>query len=428
MAVYLIGTFNVLDNFLAAFLAAGFYLYFCSITNAGKNGRWLSLTSGGMFGAAFLTKGFLAFVLPIIVIIPWLLLSRRWRVAMNNITLVLIGLCVIAPPWAIAIHLQEPDFWRYFIWEEHLRRFAGERPQHEQPFYYYLMFLPGLAFPWLAFAPAAVTGLRLRRGFMQKDYDVLYLSLWIVAPFIFFSYASGKLTTYILPCFAPAAVLLALGLRNYAEKSARAWVTFGAVLNGALFFALLLALFVWQLSPEPLFTGDEITKVLLLGAAFMIGAVVCGLILVVKKGSCWVSCLSILPLMVIGPYAIPDAFLNNKAPGVLLQPYAANVPKSALVVSDSGLIRSVSWYWKRDDVLLIAPGELAYGLSYKDSTSRLLTPDSFQELVRVEKNARDILLVCKRQCPEQFVKALQADASHHRLGRFVIWHLHHNSP
>ncbi len=129
-------------------------------------------------------------------------------------------------PWALLVHFQEPEYWHYFFWEEHVKRFASEEAQHAEPIWFYLMFLPLLTLPWIAQLPLALKNLLPSEGGSDnapgKDRDLLkYCILWFLMPFIFFSVSRGKLPTYILPCLAPLAVMLAVGIENYlSDKNA----------------------------------------------------------------------------------------------------------------------------------------------------------------------------------------------------------------
>lgn len=71
-----------------------------------------------------------------------------------------IALCL---PWALAIHQQEPDYWRYFFWHEHIRRFAGDNAQHAQPRWFYLPLLVAACVPWALLLPVT-----LKQAWQQK--------------------------------------------------------------------------------------------------------------------------------------------------------------------------------------------------------------------------------------------------------------------
>lgn len=244
--VYLVGTFSVLDNLLTFFLCLGVAIFHCSVDEtAARRAAWLAFFSGVAFGCAFLTKGFLGFVLPAIVLLPWLIWTRSFGASLPLIGLAIAGAGLVSFPWSIMIHLQEPDFWRYFFFEEHVRRFFSDKAQHEQPFYYFIMLLPGLAFPWVFLSGAACAGLYSTKRCGPARSTVRLLCLWLIVPFVFFSVSNGKLTTYILPCFAPAAVLMVVGLRTYFSSARTMLLSSGVACNLIVLVGLLG--FCWRL-------------------------------------------------------------------------------------------------------------------------------------------------------------------------------------
>jgi 4-amino-4-deoxy-L-arabinose transferase len=98
---------------------------------------------------AFLTKGFLAFAVPVVAIVPYLIWAGRWKDLLRMAAIPIAAAVLVSLPWAIAVHLKAPDYWNYFFWQEHVKRFMAEDAQHKAPFWTY--FWP---FPWPPFPGA----------------------------------------------------------------------------------------------------------------------------------------------------------------------------------------------------------------------------------------------------------------------------------
>ena len=62
----------------------------------------------------------------------------------------------IVLPWFIAVQHQNPTFFREFFLEHNLERFATDRYQHEQPFWYYLVVVVLAVMPWTVIAVRAL--------------------------------------------------------------------------------------------------------------------------------------------------------------------------------------------------------------------------------------------------------------------------------
>ncbi|WP_154862449.1 phospholipid carrier-dependent glycosyltransferase, partial [Pseudomonas fluorescens] len=88
-------------------------------------------------GMGFMTKGFLAWLLPVLIALPWMLWQKRWRELLIYGPLAIVVAIAVSLPWVLAVHAQEPDYWRFFFWHEHIRRFAGDDAQHDAPWWYY---------------------------------------------------------------------------------------------------------------------------------------------------------------------------------------------------------------------------------------------------------------------------------------------------
>ncbi|HEJ83636.1 MAG TPA: phospholipid carrier-dependent glycosyltransferase, partial [Desulfobacteraceae bacterium] len=244
LLVLALGTISILDSMLTLFLTGAMASFFfaCQEGHPLKRSGFLALF-GAFCGLAFLMKGFLAFAVPGIAIVPFLVWERRLKELFRILWIPLLALLLVTLPWGILIHLKEGDFWNYFFWTEHIRRFISPVPgQHPKPFWYFLPILAGGALPWLFLVPAAFS--ETTAGLGRRDPLVRFAVCWFLFPFLFFSACSGKLIPYILPCFPPFIMIIAMGLADYFEKGKKrafnvaAWCL--AVLMGGIAIALVL--------------------------------------------------------------------------------------------------------------------------------------------------------------------------------------------
>lgn len=427
LEVYVVGTFSVLDNFVTLLLTAGIYTYYLAASKAreGSTNRMLWSLPGVMFGLAFLAKGFLAFAVPVLVLVPWMLWQGNWRILVTTSGWVILAAILIALPWAVIIHLREGDFWRYFFWIEHIKRFSPENTEHRQPVYFYLLYLPALAFPWLSLMPAALSGLRdIDRHVLEKRGALRLLWLWLLLPVIFFSAANGKAVTYILPCFPPFAVLTAVGLAAYFKRGRDKLFNLGMLLNALIFLCLVAGLVIIQTFDIGFHAYDENerAKYILIATFVLLGAAA-GLLaafairLDIKLASSLV--LIVLPLFA-SSFVVPIANAMRKSPGQQLLQYRDRVTDQTVIISNHHVMHAVGWYLKRDDIYLVDRGEAKYGLGYPDASHRFLTTEGFKSLLQHDVPVRSILMVCKGECPRKMTALLPA-SSQHTWGAFTFW-------
>ncbi len=420
--VYGIGTFSVLDSLLSLFVTGSMVTFFWSYMAQDNSKKLVFQFLCGIFcGLAFLTKGFLAFVVPLLAILPFLLWERRLKDVLSLSWLIIITAVIVSVPWAVIVHLSEPDFWHYFFWIEHVKRFMADNAQHAAPFWYFVPVLAGGALPWIIFSPAVIPEIKVR-----LKYPLIRFALcWFVFPFLFFSVSSGKVGTSLLPCFPPLAMLISIGLLKYMEGEKRRVFTRGVYFMVGLMATLALALLIIQVTDFigiKAYAAGETWK-WIIGAA---GLAVWALLLIGAsktadfKKQLALYCAAPVLFMLCGHFILPDQVKERKSPAELLLRYADQIlPETVLVTND--LARAVCWFYKRDDVYLLdKKGELKYGLSYADAGQRLLNIDQFKKMIAERGGQKEVFFITETKRYARYKESLPKPLAEDIWGQFVI--------
>jgi 4-amino-4-deoxy-L-arabinose transferase len=415
------GSVAVLDAFLALWVTAAVAAYYVAITADTRGQRYLYLALCGVAcGAAFLTKGFIAWAIPAVVAAPYLVVRRAWRTLLTSPWLPFGVAILVSLPWAVLVHLREPDFWRYFVVVEHLQRFAGNDAQHPQPPWFFLAYLPAIGWPWIWLLPAAAIG--IRGDSRNKDF-LFYTALWALMPFLFFSASKGKLLTYVLPCFAPLSILVAAGLERYLASGRSRAFRIATGLSAAVLALLLVLLAAAQKGAfgAPAFGAGEREKLAAM-VALLVVSLACAIMafrsnrprtrLIAFTGA---ATAFFLPLDIALPQRAVDAF----APSTAIAHYATT-PMDTLLVSDASLAGAVAWELKRSDVYVVNPGEMNYGLSYPEANHRKLVGTRLAELIAANRGAHDILILCEPDTEKQIDSQLPPSTQRSEDGRVRV--------
>jgi 4-amino-4-deoxy-L-arabinose transferase-like glycosyltransferase len=186
---------------------------------AGKKfywGMWVALAG------AVMTKGPTACVLLLAVLgLFWALLKRP--PALRRVEWGVGGalFVVLTAPWFIAVSLRNPDFSRFYWWEQHvLRFFSNKLHLYHPPLYYLWVWVWGFC-PWtLGWLWLAVQHGRHRWHGKPLPRYAVFLWCWSIFIFLFFTVSKSKLPTYILPVYPACALLVGSGWDEWLHRSA----------------------------------------------------------------------------------------------------------------------------------------------------------------------------------------------------------------
>jgi 4-amino-4-deoxy-L-arabinose transferase len=406
LEVYAVGVYNVLDSPFSMFVTAAMVSFFFAHMETKPTRKYAFLSLFGVCcGLAFLTKGFLGFVLPAVAIIPFLLWERRWKDLIVSLWVPLAVAIVTVLPWGALIHMREPDFWHYFFWVEHIQRFGASTMQHPESFWFFVPVMFGGALPWSALLPVAILGLRKIR---VTDPFVRFALCWFFFPFLLLSASHGKLGTYILPCFPPFVVLEVMGIMKYLERDKKRVLTISVLVFALVIDALAVALVLSQtrgFAGVRFYGPGENWKWLLVTSAFLVWAVIALVACAGSRKRLVLFSLGPVLLMVLGHFVMPDEVKERKAPGAFLLQYSGRVETAKTLVADEELLRAVCWFYKRNDVFLLAgAGELEYGLGYRASAYRLLNVDQLKLLIDNSGSNGSVILLADVRRYEGFYR------------------------
>ncbi|UDI90349.1 lipid IV(A) 4-amino-4-deoxy-L-arabinosyltransferase [Pseudomonas sp. IAC-BECa141] len=387
-----------------------------SRSNGQRMAGWAVL--GLACGMGFMTKGFLAWLLPVLIALPWMLWQKRWKELLLYGPIAIAVAIIVSLPWVLAVHGQEPDYWRFFFWHEHIRRFAGDDAQHDAPWWFYLPLLVAFSLPWVGMLPVA-----LKQAWQtRRDTSIAFLGLWLLMPLLFFSLSNGKLPTYILPCLLPLALLLGHALADRLRLEQGRALGLNGLLNLLLGIVTLIGLVYVQLK-RPLYDHELHSLVLVFIA--LTGWIISNLLQAFRPLQCWAApAVGSLLLIALLPAALPKSVVANKMPDQFILAHQTELASAThLLSNDLGAASALSWRLKRPQVALYNTiGELKYGLAYPDGIQQRVDPDQVQQWMREARKTGSVGVVMRVKGQDELdeLDRLPKDGVRYEQGNLVI--------
>jgi len=379
--VAILASVAITDMFLTLFVTGVTVTGFLA---AQDNVSWkrrtvLLVLCGFCCGLAFLTKGFLAFAVPVITLGPYLIWDKKWKMLFILPWIPLAVLLLTAGPWCLAIHRQEPDFWRYFIFVEHINRFfGGKKAQHAKNFFFFFPIFAAAVALWVPMIPNLCMALYRQ---VKESPLLKFCTCGVILPFLLFSCSSGKLATYILPCLPPAAILIAAGARKFFVEERRSRAFHLTLLIFTIAFPVVILLTLANMIsawPEPFFRPEDWPQIVLL--AVVAAMTVTGFYLAWKAvdryAKLFLLQISMFPVLIGANFICPAMIREWKAPILFLESVYPDIPKeNTVIVTNRRPFQDVCWAFKTNKMRMYGgKNEIEYGLDYPEAKQQFI-PD-----------------------------------------------------
>ena len=376
---------------------------------------------GAACGMGLMTKGFLALLLPVLIALPYMIWQRRFGELLRYGPVAVLVAAAVSLPWVLAVHYREPDFWRFFFWHEHIRRFAaGDDAQHARPWWFYLPLLFASTLPWAVLLPSTL----IRTWREKREAKTAFLALWFLLPLVFFSVSSGKLPTYIMPCLLPLALLMAHTLVNWLECADTRILRLNGAINTLLASAGLVGLLYIQATRE-IYENTEMFS-LSLAYIVLVGWIIANALQILRPLKLWATpALGIGLLIALLPAAMPARIVNSKMPDQFIAEHQQALSETtSLLSNDLGAASALSWRLGRPQVdLFNTIGELKYGLDDPAMASRKVGLDDVGQWMTEARKKGSVGVVMRVNSVQeaQEIELLPVDGKHYRKGNLEIF-------
>jgi 4-amino-4-deoxy-L-arabinose transferase-like glycosyltransferase len=195
-------------------------------------------------GVALVAKGLVGIVFPFAIVAFYHVLS--WKLPSKTFVLSLVWgtftSLIVASAWYLPMY--QANGWKFideFFIQHHFQRYASNKYQHPQPFWFFWIVLPLMTVPWLPFFFAAIwnfvkeffqpgdaetqkiNGKTFSRRFfflpLSSSPLLVFAIAWLLVPLVFFSLSGSKLPGYVLPALPGSLILTADYVYRFAQKS-----------------------------------------------------------------------------------------------------------------------------------------------------------------------------------------------------------------
>lgn len=384
-----------LDLPVSVFLAASLYGFLFAVMESENKSSKLYLYGAAAAAAlAVLTKGLIGAVFPAMIAAVWLTIMGEWRQLkrLPVFSAFLIFLC-IASPWHILVMYRNPEFFHFYFIEQHFLRYTSMDVGHYQPAWFFIPTLIAGFFPWIVFLPQALAANMPRQFHDRHQYaSELFLIIWVILIFVFFSFSKSKLIPYILPITPALAVLTGRYLADRLKTPSR-----GLMLGYASLFACstIIAYLLWNLSITVSHPANA-TLYLRASTLPLVAGAFCSLLFVRQSPR-----LALITTMISAAIFLVTAqgavrFIDTRTVRPLAVTLKPLLQPQDEVMTYNQYFQDLPFYLERQVSILNWRNELTYGMQHQDTRAWMIDNEQFWSRWK-KRNHRIFMIMSKEE-------------------------------
>jgi len=234
------------DMLVATWIGLAIWAFAFAFMAGDKPNAWLARLGFVACALGMLSKGLIGIALPGLVMFVWLIWTRQFKKVLYLPWLSGLALfAVVALPWFLLAQQTYPEFFNYMFVGQQFNRYTAATYNNPQPWWFYLVALGLLLFPWVFFALGQVRRVTSMTLASSIDLPAVWWRLcwaWVLAILVFFSIPHSKLVGYIVPVTPALALLAAVGWqRTMAHRAVAGKLFVGfVVVNMGIALAIVL--------------------------------------------------------------------------------------------------------------------------------------------------------------------------------------------
>jgi 4-amino-4-deoxy-L-arabinose transferase-like glycosyltransferase len=380
----IVGRLAIMDALLDLTVCCAILAWYAALRGSGDT-AWV----GGLVAIALgiLAKGPVAPAVVLLVIVPWAVWERALgrKLRGPSIAAALAGsalaIIIVVPWFEMLVARVGPEALGQLVGHYTVGRYLGTIENQSGPVWYYLPVVLLGVFPWFAFVPPALAG-ALRAPAGERGMLARLSLVWIVLPFVFFSFANTKLPNYIaleLPAFAIALALWFDGVLDSADRRA---AIVGSAIVPVTLAGLALAIFIF--TRDNRLTGalsSLLGDMIVLGLVMLAGSVACGILLVRRSTARYapyaLGLSGLVAILVIALVAEPHAETLKPIPELAAVIRAQRQPGDVVAIQSLGGSNGLVFYTQPPVAILDSPAEAAHSPASDPRTVLCAAPRAF---------------------------------------------------